>query len=528
MPLEELREKGQLDVQPIHYATHIKVPRSSQEEFKENKIQANTFVQWLEENLSAMVPLDDDFEPFEPGENPVEYVMRQLGSVFPSNYQVWPDKHSDSALTRFCLHGLGAHRIQVEESDGVRYYVFRADMLSQIPVREGYERYGGDLYFDSEWRPVKIVDSGLSGALRNDGQQRSVVVCPGDPDWERTKFRFRSSFSVLVTLVDHLYGIHLQASNIFVTSLREQLPPAHPVRRFMTPFTYQTISVNDNARNNLVQIDSIGPRCFAFTDTGFRMAFAAAPKLLMSGLEVPKEEGGPFLDRMDYIQYLKRKGIDTEYYRQSGALLSIYRKFLADYMAYYYPTPGDVVHDRELMAFLRQYIFQLEVLSLDQVPSNELFATDSEEVSPEKAQLLYGFVISLFSNFMLVVTAGHEQVGCVSPYVQDVSFCAFRWTPGASIGTKQTATNQALLMSFTSTPMPMLLGTDWSHLFPESSVPREGVKTPTECFRSFQEDLKAMSERCDAYDAAASERSFPENFPMYVTNPKYLETSISV
>merc|ERR1719343_903693 len=103
-------------------------------------------------------------------------------------------------------------------------------------------------------------------------------------------------------------------------------------------------------------------------------------------------------------------------------------------MAYYYPTPMDVVQDRELMAFLRQYIYQLEVLSFDQVPSNDLFSTPADEVSPEKAQLLYGWLISLFSNFMFIVTAGHEQVGAVSPYVQDVTFCAFRWTHGASIG----------------------------------------------------------------------------------------------
>ena len=35
----------------------------------------------------------------------------------------------------------------------------------------------------------------------------SVVATPG---WERAKFRFRSSLFTLVTLVDHLYGVHLQ------------------------------------------------------------------------------------------------------------------------------------------------------------------------------------------------------------------------------------------------------------------------------------------------------------------------------
>lgn len=547
MPLSMLKEKKQLETNPIHYATNIKVPRNTDEEFKNNKIAANSFVQWLEENLSALIPLEDDFKAFEPGQNPVEYVMRQLGSVFPDTYQVWEDKKSDIALGRFCLHGLGAHRIQVEQIDGVRHFVVRANMLSMIPVRKGYERYGGDCYFDESWRPVKIVDSGL-GPLRDDGTNESVTVRPGDPEWERTKFRFRSSLSVLVTLVDHLYGVHLQASNIFVTALREQLSPNHPIRRFMTPFTYQTISVNDNARNNLAQIDSMGPRCFAFTDAGFRMAFAAAPKLLMSGLEVPKEEGGPILDRMSYVQYLKGKGIDTEYYRQSQELCRIFLTFISDYMAYYYPTSFDVVADYELMAFLRQYVYQLEVLTLEQLPTaampHELKSEclkgmecfkkhvesgeDHTQLTPESAEAMYQFFLIIFVEFMFVVTAGHEQVGAVGTYVQDVSFCAFRWTPGAMMGTMQTATNQALLMSFTSTPMPKLLGTDWSHLFPSSYHRTEGAKHPVASFRAFQEQLQAMSEKCDAYDAAVTERSYPENFPMYVINPKYLETSISV
>ena len=43
-------------------------------------------------------------------------------------------------------------------------------------------------------------------------------------------------------------------------------------------------------------------------------------------------------------------------------------------------------------------------------------------------------------------------------FCEDVSWTAFKWLPGDVIGTKTTATSQALLMSFTSTPMPKYLG----------------------------------------------------------------------
>ena len=99
---------------------------------------------------------------------------------------------------------------------------------------------------------------------------------------------------------------------------------------------------------------------------------------------------------------------------------------------------------------------------------------------------------------------------------------------GATCGTKQTATAQALLMSFTSTPMPKLIGDgdDWSHLFPKASV--LAGRTPELCYKKFHEDLKAMSLRCEQYNAEAHTRPFPECFPMYTNNPGVLECSISV
>ena len=37
-------------------------------------------------------------------------------------------------------------------------------------------------------------------------------------------------------LVDHLFGVHVQISNLLVTAVREKLGPDHPVRRFLAPF----------------------------------------------------------------------------------------------------------------------------------------------------------------------------------------------------------------------------------------------------------------------------------------------------
>ena len=97
---------------------------------------------------------------------------------------------------------------------------------------------------------------------------------------------------------------------------------------------------------------------------------------------------------------------------------------------------------------------------------------------------------------------------------------------GATCGTKQTATAQALLMSFTSTPMPKLMGDDWSHLFPKASV--LAGHTPESCYTRFQDELAVMAQKCEMYNAEAHTRAFPECFPVYPNNPHVLESAISV
>merc|ERR1719468_87019 len=145
------------------------------------------------------------------------------------------------------------------------------------------------------------------------------------------------------------------------------------------------------------------------------------------------------------------------------------------------------------------------------------------------ADRIYATFIEVMADVMLVVTAGHEQVGAVEACVQDASFCAFKWVPGALIGTKQTAIAQGLIMSGTSTPMPKLLGDDWTHLFPESKKYKNPAgKTPKQAFATFQEELRSMSIAIKDFNKAATTRPFPDIFPIQTLDPANLETSISV
>lgn len=184
------------------------------------------------------------------------------------------------------------------------------------------------------------------------------------------------------------------------------------------------------------------------------------------------------------------------------------------------------------------------------------------------------FYAKWMAQIMMYVTAIHEQVGAVEAswqvlqgpaakvYAQDVSWTAFRWPKGKTCGTKQTATASALLMSFTNMPMPKplgpvlcrehvgkhvgpwefgqllrLMGQDWSHIFPTPATgdPKEAfrkfqARRLAFCYRRFQvqAELESFSKYCDDWNQRCGERKFPENFPVYVNNPKLLDLSVSV
>jgi len=515
---------GQLEKFQVDYAVNIAVPKGSQEEF--GRGAHNTGLNdWVKRHLSKL-PMSQSFDTFADDEDPVAYVMDRLGSVYPTLYQEWDDKKSDEALMRFCVHGLAAHRVQVQHIDGKKYYCVKTNGLARLPAHEGYERYGGDAYFDENWRVAFISDLGLA-ELRPDGSEVPVRTHPGDKDWDRAKFRFRSSLSVLVTFVDHLYAIHLQVSNLLVTSLRENLEPDHPVRRFLVPFTYMSIDVNDTAYKLLVKEGGYMSRCFALTHHGMKLGFSKSGDLLRSGIEKEaraSNNGRPIVNKAKYYEFMKEQGIDTPYFQYSAKYWKVVEKFVATYLESYYEDDASFLADAPLVMMIRQLVYQMHSVATIDLNSDVLLAADTPTAQHFKAM-----AIEMLTLYIWQVTAGHEQVGTIASYVQDVSFCSFKWCKGASVGTKQVAIAQGMLMASTSMPMPPLMGSDWTHLFPPAtSKSRPQGSSPHLAFHTFQAELQALSAEIDEWNAASATRPYPWNYPMYVFDPKLLETSVNV
>lgn len=214
-------------------------------------------------------------------------------------------------------------------------------------------------------------------------------------------------------------------------------------------------------------------------------------------------------------------------------------------MRVYYGTPEELAKDEEVRRFSLKTLQDIQFTSASQVGA-EGVASAWVASAPEH---LWFLTVNLLTRYCYVVTAGHEHAGTVPVYAQDVSFTAFRWPKGECCGTKQTAVTSATLMAFTATPMPQLMADpgsdgDWTHLFVgpvtvngqrvgEAGVVPSGA---TKAFADFQDGLRQLSKECDEFnDRALGEGEFagkggefPNCFGMWQTNPKYLETAVSV
>lgn len=562
MSVDRLRPKRHLRKDELDYALNLTVANFDEEEFYTGSradVLADAFSRALHllPMRSSHLPMYHYHQEFGPDEDPVEWVMGRIGDLYPALYEEWHDKQSDEALARVCVASIGAHRLEKVTDEGKPRLVVRTNALARLPVRDGLGRYGGDCYLDLNYKVIKIVKAGGRDGEEAFGTQ---TYRPGDPDWDYVKFVFRSSLFSLVTFVDHLFGLHLLLANAAVVCTYEGLAAEHPIRRFLTVFLFRTVSVNDNAANNLVRRRTMGERNFAFTSQALTVAWASAPALLQlngiggSGVELDFERY--------YGTHIRNTPLDTPFRKGQIRFWRVLRVFIERYIQAYYPDDAALAADEDIPHFLLQLTKilseGLNISDLGSVTNGKLRGNGSTVKSAELRTLL----VSAITRICFEVTLGHEHLGTVGVYAQDVSFAAFHWLKGRMIGTKpgalhqvwQTAPapsirrapplplpalpcSQAALQAFTATPMPLLMvregrpSDNWSFLFPEGSYgAREAA---VRAFDDFQEELRNLSATCEAevanwrVDFEAGRRKAPD-WPIWSHDPKYLECSVSV
>jgi hypothetical protein len=130
----------------------------------------------------------------------------------------------------------------------------------------------------------------------------------------------------------------LFVANQLTVVVRECLSPTHPVRRFLTPFQFRTIAVNDNARMMLIKKGTLAQRTFAFDEQGLSVAMNAAPQLLAPFSQALN--GGGYrtaISKARTVDWLKDvRKLDTPFLRQQKRLYEIHLRFARRYLRAYY------------------------------------------------------------------------------------------------------------------------------------------------------------------------------------------------
>ncbi|OQR84828.1 hypothetical protein ACHHYP_12770 [Achlya hypogyna] len=420
--------------------------------------------------LRDSCPFVDNFtDTWLPGEDMERYVMSKVGHMWPRVNVHWNDRYSDRAFELLGFHGLGQHmltKLPAAHADG-SYYTIGLDFMQVLEVRPGLAKYGADAFFDRNGKVTKIVRHGTTSR-------------PGDDNWEYFKLCFRGSLQTKVTALDHLLGIHITVANQLVTSTREQLPPTHPLRRILKPFTFRSVIINYNASYALFWPKGMLHRAYSLNEKGMQQTWDF-------GLANFKYETFP--------EHKARQNIDTltlPYHEDGMDYWTIVRKFVSNYLDLYYKCDESLTQDTAVQAFWSYLKSTLP----------------TGAVRPLNRENLKDFV----AHAIFLVSSMHNHLGTIAEYVSDPAFCPSSWVEGELAGRPGTGVRLALIMTATGFTQPAITE-DFSHVMLD-----DAAKKIAKQFTADVTDFIAVVDKRNA--------SRPQAYQSF--NPKTMEMAVSI
>ncbi|CAF1427665.1 unnamed protein product [Adineta ricciae] len=401
---------------------------------------------------------------------------------------VYTDMFSDEAMGRLAFFGCACHytqRIDKSEHPSLQNAVYVNDMtvLSIFRVRKPFERYGAAAYFDGDFQLIAIYWCHANRLVRKD-----------DQFWEHAKYVWRSSFFAYVTIHDHLIVTHMIECNALVTATRKYLTNGHPLRLFLQPFTYHTVSVNYQAAISLVNRRGLVHRVWAF-------------------------DYDEFLKVCDYISMTYKFRLLPEYIPSSMSPEN--NSKTKEQWDKVYPIYSDLNHFWKGIHKYVENFFHItfNVQDDDKLPVD---ARMTEFINELCKQLGIPGIVSLkrfidvLAHLIVSGTGMHEHVGQISDYVIDPRFIGAKLEEGKEIQNIQTYTQILILTVVTGVRMPGLLE-DWSHLIERNQYYEKNLVN----YENFKNELKNLSQDID-------HRNKTRKYPFESFNPKFIECSASV
>lgn len=369
-------------------------------------------------------------------------------------------------------------------------YVVPLNIYNQLEVRPHFGKYGGDMYFNEEGLPIVIKTP--------DGS----LVAKGDPTWQYWKFVWRSSLITVITLVDHLHMTHFRAANILAGSIRKTLSPNHPIRRFLSIFSFGSIFVNLNAMHTL-----IGPNHVLHRSSPFKN-FEALSDLVPKSLPALSDYHRPIFEDEHYKK-LPALLQQAPYY-QDGRLLAGALKEVLLNMTELYGTqlckPNGEMIDKEMISLWQE-------LSTENTESGYKSRVAG---GPPNCTTMFEATIAV----IWTVTGWHRHVGTVGDYYVDPDLASFSWKEGEAFARPRQHMQMSAVAAFTSTAQPKL-GEDFSHIM--QGIEREADAVAV--LENFRRKLRTVH---DEIEARNDRRMQTWGFKHIHADPEVVECSVAV
>ena len=449
---------------------------------------------------------------FAGGSHTVSVIKKELESDYDVKESVEETKIGLSAeMRRRSMNGMNGNIGDLFAPDDA-YYMNDVTFLGMFDVRDGYNKYGACLYFDKKFQLIAIYtcwNNKLTMKPENSTFDQNNIT-----EWDYCKWAFKCTFSAVLTLCGHALKTHMIEANAFVVSVRESLPKHHPLRIFLKPYVFRTVSINNQAANSLIKEHAIFDRLYCFK----RESFVDMLKYCILNYKF-KPARNNYCHPSMMSENISERDFPFKY--DLASLWDITYKYLSGWFDLYYPTFDDDDGNGNTDRAPIEEIYNNET---NDGKSVQLFVMNLKKLLGFEEPCTRGDVLNIICHLIVNACGIHEHVGQVSDYLMNPMFIGSRIRKLPESGelklkhvmmTVQEFAQSLALTTLTGLKMPKLLQ-DWSHLIKD--------KAHLEIYTQYKQELEQLSKHIDRKNGDTSLRRYP--FQSF--NPKHLETSVSV
>jgi len=220
--------------------------------------------------------------------------------------------------------------------------------------------------------------------------------------WQYWKFVWRSSLTNLVTLVDHLFSTHYMLAMSLAKAEREAFPATHPLRRFLTMFTYASIQLAQSAYSFLASSQHTLQRSVEFAD--WKQVTVIGQAIVLNPAELLR----PFRDEATF-NAMEPEMQKAAFYADGKLVMGALNAFVTDFLNVYeaeWKGADDTVVDSHIVNLLTLFGAH-SGLDTDSFYS-------SLGVYDQEKRVTWSGLTNFLQVCISAVTAFHFQVGRLS------------------------------------------------------------------------------------------------------------------